>query len=169
MSYNVSLITDKNGLPLPQYLDVNDKSEGQHGTLKPLTKDVLQSTKLTGSTIGSVTIPVFESLGITDTSQQHSTGINTNFSEWFLYALNTTDQDVILTFSPSNMYSQFLYDTKGNSMFVTVPTEKSWHRTLITRKDSDFIGLPFEEARFSCVTTATPTKGTFSLWLVGRE
>src|SRR5690625_2183715 len=46
MNLDVEIIRDKNNDPLPQYLDSDDKEGGEDGTLKPLTKEVLQEVIL---------------------------------------------------------------------------------------------------------------------------
>jgi len=47
---NARLLTDGDGNPIPQYLDVNDKTDSPQGTFKPLTGDPRQ-VQLTGSNV----------------------------------------------------------------------------------------------------------------------
>lgn len=49
---DTQIIYDKNGNPIPQYLDINDKSGGSAGTMKPITgQNGAQFTQLTGSNV----------------------------------------------------------------------------------------------------------------------
>lgn len=54
MSQNLDtqIIYDKNGKPIPQYLDITDKSGGSDGTMKPITgQNGAQNMRLTGSIV----------------------------------------------------------------------------------------------------------------------
>lgn len=54
---DTEIIYDKNGKPIPQYLDVNDKSGGTDGTMKPITGDNgAQNIQLTGSRVELETV-----------------------------------------------------------------------------------------------------------------
>lgn len=49
---DTQIIFDKNGNPIPQYLDVSDKTGGSAGTMKPITgQNGAQFTQLTGSNV----------------------------------------------------------------------------------------------------------------------
>lgn len=52
---DTQIIFDKNGNPIPQYLDVTDKTGGSAGTMKPIAgQNGAQFTQLTGSNVEEV-------------------------------------------------------------------------------------------------------------------
>lgn len=43
------ILVNSNGDPIPQYLDITDKTDSPQGTFKPLTNETIQKVQLTGS------------------------------------------------------------------------------------------------------------------------
>lgn len=46
------ILVNSNGDPIPQYLDITDKTDSPQGTFKPLTNETIQKVQLTGSNVG---------------------------------------------------------------------------------------------------------------------
>lgn len=46
------ILVNSNGDPIPQYLDITDKTDSPQGTFKPLTNETIQKVQLTGSYVG---------------------------------------------------------------------------------------------------------------------
>lgn len=75
---DTQIIFDKNGNPIPQYLDVADKTGGSAGTMKPITgQNGAQFTQVTGSNDAKI-------VEIASTSQNTPLAVN----EWFVIADN---------------------------------------------------------------------------------
>ena len=46
------ILVNSNGDPIPQYLDITDKTDSPQGTFKPLTNETIHKVQLTGSNVG---------------------------------------------------------------------------------------------------------------------
>lgn len=62
------ILVNSNGDPIPQYLDITDKTDSPQGTFKPLTNETIQKVQLTGSFV-----EIGRSLGVTVTPGSRDT------------------------------------------------------------------------------------------------
>lgn len=77
------ILVNSNGDPIPQYLDITDKTDSPQGTFKPLTNETIHKVQLTGSIVGEqkiatdliVTVGSKTTIATLDTSNYKKVGL----------------------------------------------------------------------------------------------
>ncbi|MFS8652612.1 MAG: hypothetical protein FWJ66_11985 [Caldibacillus sp.] len=86
------ILVNSNGDPIPQYLDITDKTDSPQGTFKPLTNETIQKVQLTGSNIEEL-VPV-NSVAFTDTEARYFDADVSRYKKLYIYVRNSHNVNV---------------------------------------------------------------------------
>lgn len=129
---DTQIIFDKNGNPIPQYLDVSDKSGGTAGTMKPITgQNGSQNTQVTGSNV--VHVEMVEPTEIRENNTFNFSWFDlSEFKSYEILVSSTLDVPIWLTLDlgPSvailDDYRVLAYNTQGgltSTQHLIVPNQ----------------------------------------------
>lgn len=162
------ILVNSNGDPIPQYLDITDKTDSPQGSFKPLTNETIQKVQLTGSKVE--VIHFFNALAINDTELKSSGLIDlSKYRTLQVIAYSTLNQDVDLFFSPHRPTDALIWD--GTQYSSEYRREKllaaNANVTYVINSRLKWLESGIDKMQITARCAVAPTSGSLTVVVLG--